>query len=76
MLEINHVRPLAVKRRAAAAMLGIGTTKLDELIARGEIAAKKSGKNLLVLTDSLQAYLTSLPTAQLALPRHLRNKNK
>ena len=58
------ILPLSVKSKTAALMLGIGTTKLEELITSGQIEAKRSGKNRLVLVASMQAYLASLPDAR------------
>jgi excisionase family DNA binding protein len=63
------VEPLSVRRKTAASMLGIGTTKLDELIGAGQIAAVKSGKVLLIPVAGLKQYLASLPAAKLAPPR-------
>jgi hypothetical protein len=45
-------------------MLGVGTTKLDELIASGQIIAKRAGKNRLVMVSSMHTYLDSLPDAR------------
>jgi hypothetical protein len=59
------LKPLAVRRRVAADMLGEGVTKIDELVATGQIDARKSGKNLLILYASLEAYLAGLPVATL-----------
>jgi hypothetical protein len=58
-------RPIAVRRRVAAAMIGEGTTKIDELIATRQIEARKSGRNLLILVASLEAYVAGLPVATL-----------
>ena len=58
-------RPITVRRQVAAAMLGEGLSKLDELISRGQIEAKKSGKNLLIVVDSLERYVAGLPRAVL-----------
>jgi hypothetical protein len=63
--ESHPPRPIAVRRRVAAEMIGEGTTKLDELIATGQIEARKSGKNLLILVASLEAYVAGLPVATL-----------
>jgi hypothetical protein len=62
---INVPKPIAVRRQVAAAMIGEGTSKVDELIARGAIEARKSGKNLLILVASLEAYVAGLPPAEL-----------
>jgi len=69
---ILPVRPLAVRKRIAASIIGVGVTKLDALIAEGQIEAVKSGKSLLIIYASLEAYLTSLPRAELKLPKHMR----
>jgi hypothetical protein len=58
-------RPIAVRRRVAASMIGEGTTKIDELIATRQIEARKSGRNLLILVASLEAYVAGLPVATL-----------
>jgi hypothetical protein len=68
---VSEIKPLVVNRRVAAGVIGSGTTKLDELIATGKIEARKSGKNLLVVVASLEAYVASLPKAKLAPPRRL-----
>jgi hypothetical protein len=68
------VKPLAVRRKAAAAMIGCGTTKLDQLIASGQIKATKNGKNLLVMVAELERFLAALPTATLKLPYSKRVK--
>lgn len=60
-----HPNPIAVRRREAAAMLSIGTSLLDELIASGRIDARKVGKNLLILVSSLEEYISKLPPAKL-----------
>jgi hypothetical protein len=58
-------RPIAVRRRVACAMIGEGTSKLDELISTGKIEARKSGRNLLIIVASLEAYVAGLPVATL-----------
>lgn len=65
MLEYNRPLPLSMKIPDAVEFLGIGRTKLYELISAGEIEAKKSGKNLLVLTASMLRYLENLPGAKI-----------
>jgi hypothetical protein len=63
--ESHSPRPIAVRRRVAANMIGEGTTKLDELIASGQVEARKSGRNLLIVVASLEAYVAGLPVAKL-----------
>jgi hypothetical protein len=57
--------PIVVRRLDACAMIGVGTSKLDYLISTGQIEAKKSGKNLLVIVASLERYIAGLPAAEL-----------
>jgi excisionase family DNA binding protein len=64
-MQSATLRPITVRRREAASMLGIGTSLLDELIASGQIDAKKSGKNLLIVVASLEEYVSRLPAAKL-----------
>lgn len=47
-------------------MIGASIRKLDGLIGDGKIAARKSGKILLIEVVELQRYLASLPAAELA----------
>jgi hypothetical protein len=68
--------PLAVRRRQAALLMGVGVTTVDILIARGELKAKKLGKSLVILTTSIVRFLDGLPDANLLLPPHLRNNAK
>jgi hypothetical protein len=49
--------PLAVSQRQAAAHLGIGITKLRELIADGELDTLPIGRRRPVVYSSLVAYV-------------------
>ncbi len=46
--------PICVKVNEAARMIGVGRTKLYELIASGEIEAIKLGKSTRITTASLK----------------------
>ena len=48
------VEPICVKVNDAARMIGVGRTKLYELIALGEIEAIKLGKSTRITTASLK----------------------
>jgi excisionase family DNA binding protein len=61
-----------VRKKAAAKLLSIGLTKIDELIGIGALPAKKSGKLLLIPYTSLEKYVASLPPADYKLPKRLR----
>ena len=49
----SSVEPICVQVNDAARMLGVGRTKLYELIASGEIDAVKIGKSTRITTVSL-----------------------
>lgn len=49
--------PLCVRINVAARMIGIGRTKLYELIGDGEVDVVKVGKSTLVTTASLNAMI-------------------
>jgi excisionase family DNA binding protein len=49
--------PLAYRVPAAAEMLGIGKSKLNELIARGAIESKKDGNTRLIPASAVRAFL-------------------
>ena len=49
--------PLCVRINVAARMIGIGRTKLYELIGKGEVDVVKVGKATLVTTASLNAMI-------------------
>lgn len=68
----RYFKPLAARRRTAAKLLDVGTSKIDELIATNQIEARKSGKVLLIVYTSIERYLANLPRAVLALPARLR----
>lgn len=53
MITPPLVEPICVRVNEAARMIGIGRTKLYELIASGEIEAIKLGKSTRITTASL-----------------------
>lgn len=57
--------PLAYRIDDACRSLGLGTTKLYELISGGVLDARKSGSRTLITGASLRAYLASLPKADI-----------
>lgn len=54
MSDHQYVEPICVRVNDAARMIGIGRTKLYELIATGEIETVKIGKATRVTTASLR----------------------
>lgn len=59
LTEIDPALPerLALPVREAAHALGIGTTKLRELIASGELGHLRVARRLLVPREELEAYI-------------------
>lgn len=53
----DDLTPLTVRIPVAAQMLGIGKTKLYELIAQREIEVLKLGSATLIVVGSLQAFI-------------------
>lgn len=51
------VEPICVRVNDAAHMIGIGRTKLYELISSGELETVKIGKGTRVMTESLRALI-------------------
>ena len=56
-----ETKPLTLPPKKAAAYIGIGRTKLLELITAGRIEACKLDGRIRVLVASLDAFLASLP---------------
>jgi excisionase family DNA binding protein len=55
---------LLYRRDEAIETLGIGATRLQELLAAGRLKARRYGKTVLIEGDSLRAFITSLPAAK------------
>lgn len=53
MTTLPPVEPICVRVNDAARMIGVGRTKLYELIASGEVETVKLGKSTRVITASL-----------------------
>lgn len=52
------VEPICVRVNDAARMIGVGRTKLYELIASGEVETVKLGKSTRIVTASLHRLVT------------------
>jgi hypothetical protein len=70
----DPLRAIAVRRHDAAVMIGEGISKIDMLIATGQLEAKKSGRNLLIVVSSLERYVAGLPPASLKIERKYNKK--
>jgi excisionase family DNA binding protein len=56
--------PICVKINDAARMIGVGRTKLYELIAAKQVEVVKFGKSTRVTTESLRALVTRLRASE------------
>ncbi len=63
MVDDIRTLPLAVSVGEGARLLGLGRTRVYELIGAGQIDALKSGSRTLLTTVSIMTYLQSLPRA-------------
>lgn len=60
---VKELNREAVSIVEAAAMAGLGRTKIYEAISMGHLRARKCGKRTLILRDDLRHFLASLPNA-------------
>lgn len=54
--------PLFLRVSEACRMIGVGRTKLYELVASGHVTARKIGSRTLIEMASIRAFAASLPT--------------
>ena len=54
--ETGSLEPLMVSPDQAAEILGLGRTKIWEMIADGRLASRKEGARRLVLMSSIKPY--------------------
>ncbi len=65
---MNH-EPLVYRVDDARRILGLGTTKIYELIGKNRLDARKCGARTLITGESLRAYVASLPKANITTGR-------
>ncbi len=65
---MNH-EPLTYRIDDARRVLGLGTTKIYELIGQKVLDARKVGTRTLITGESLRAYVASLPKANITTGR-------
>ncbi len=59
----DGIEPALLSYRQVRAILGIGETKLGELVRAGRLIAKMHGSRPAIPTASVRAYLAGLPDA-------------
>ncbi len=60
-----ETEPLAYRIDDAKRRIGVGTTRLYELIGAGHLDARKAGNRTLITAESLRQYVASLPKANI-----------
>ena len=60
------MEPILVSRKDAAALLGLSLRSIDNLLARGQLAARKIGRRTLILRAALERFAQGRETAQVA----------
>jgi excisionase family DNA binding protein len=63
---MSELSPLLLSTGAAAARLGVGRTKLLELVRSGKLPCRMMGKRIRISADDLKAYSDSLPAGYVA----------
>lgn len=66
------MEPILVSRKDAAALLGLSLRSIDNLLANGQLAARKVGRRTLILRAALERFARSPETANGAERRKAR----
>jgi hypothetical protein len=61
---MNDIQPILIPIAQASAVIGKCRRGIYQLIARDQIKAVKSGRNTLVVYESLKEYAANLPAAK------------
>jgi len=59
-----HIEPMVLGVKDAASFIGLSKSRLYELIADGQIEARKLGSRTVVPTASLRAFVEAAPRLQ------------
>jgi hypothetical protein len=68
-INAGVVAPFAMTIPAAQGFSGLSRSEIYRRMAAGDISAVKNGSRTLVLTESLRAYMSSLPQATFRAPK-------
>ena len=60
------MEPILVSRKDAAALLGLSLRTVDNLLAQGQLAARKIGRRTLILRSALERFAQGRETARVA----------
>jgi hypothetical protein len=69
--EDSAVQPISFPLLKACTAIGVGKTRMYELISAGLLDARKSGNRTLITAVSLRAYVESLPKADIGKGRRV-----
>jgi hypothetical protein len=61
---LDH-EPIAYRIEDARRVIGVGTTRIYELIGAGVLDARKAGGRTLITGESLRRYVANLPKADI-----------
>ncbi len=63
------MKPMTYSIEGATQATGLPRTTIYELLGQQRLSAVKAGRRTLILADSVQSYLDSLPAATIAAPK-------
>jgi excisionase family DNA binding protein len=69
ILQLSEIEAFAVPAKKAAPAIGVGMTRLYQLINAGEIESYRDGKARKIVVASLKAYVERQVVAEAAKPR-------
>ena len=58
------MEPILVSRKDAATLLGLSLRTVDNLLTRGQLAARKVGRRTLILRSALERFARNPETAK------------
>jgi len=64
-IKVTSMQPVLIGINEAREYIGVGNTFLYDLLAKREIKAVKAGKRTLIVVESLNQWIASLPEAKL-----------
>jgi len=63
------MQPLAFTIEGTTQATGLPRTTIYELLGQGKLEGRKAGRRTLIMAESVQTYLASLPAATIAAPK-------
>jgi hypothetical protein len=63
---MTDILPVYMKINDLTKVIGLGRSRIYELLGEGKLTAKKSGRSIVVETRSALAYMRDLPPARIA----------